>query len=100
MTIGTSGGPVVNITHTLNKDDKFENRASRLQAPGIAPAHLRPTGTVTQMKAGWAKDIDGVRRCQEWTTDFINDLVKQKLLPETALTVREAIKAARSIPTD
>jgi hypothetical protein len=97
-TAGTS--PTLNITHTLSKDDKFENRASHLEAPGIAPANLWPTGTVTQMMAGWAKDIDGVRRCQEWTTNLIDDLVKQRLLPETALAVLEAVKAARYIPAD
>jgi hypothetical protein len=97
---GTSGSPTQVITDTLNKFDKFENRASGTQAPGIASANLRPTGTVTQMNAGWAKDIDGVRRCQEWTTDLINDLVKQRLLPQTALAARETVKAARHIPAE
>ncbi|RDB23607.1 hypothetical protein Hypma_009134 [Hypsizygus marmoreus] len=84
-------------TDTLNAADKFENRASRLPAPGVASAHLWPKGTPTQITAGWARDIPDVRRCQEWTTDFIVDLVTQGLLPETALVVLEAVTAARNV---
>jgi len=83
-------------TDVLNKADKFENRASRMPAPGIAPAHLRPAGTVSEVVAGWSRDIPGVRRCQEWTGELIDDLVGQGLLPESAL----AVKAGRRVPAD
>ncbi|KDR83881.1 hypothetical protein GALMADRAFT_219710 [Galerina marginata CBS 339.88] len=88
----------LHVTSALNKADKFEDRAGRIQEPGIAPEHLRPKGTVKQVVAGWAQDIPGVKRCQEWTTELIHDLVKQGLLPETALAVRNAVEAARNVP--
>lgn len=86
------------VTKDLNKADKFENRASRLRAPGIVPQSLRPTGTVSQQAAGWAKDIPGAKRCQEWTSELIDDLVRQKLLPDSALAKRDEVRAARPVP--
>ena len=91
--------PTLKETTDLNKSDKFEDRASLLRAPGIVPQNFRPTGTLSQQTAGWAQDIPGVKRCQEWTSELIDDLVKQKLLPDSALAKRDEVWAARRVPT-
>ncbi|KAF8069948.1 hypothetical protein FPV67DRAFT_1485569 [Lyophyllum atratum] len=87
-------------TFTLNRADKFEDRASRLAAPGGVPAHLMPAegSTVKETLAYWAQDIPGIKRCQEWTCELIDDLVAQEFLPQTALAVRDAAWNARRVP--
>ncbi|GLB43421.1 hypothetical protein LshimejAT787_1303220 [Lyophyllum shimeji] len=72
------------VVDDLNRADRFEDRASRHPPPRIAPDMI-PTGTPSQVRLALWKDIPGMRRCQEWTSDFIDDLVKQGLLPESAL---------------
>ncbi|KAG6810391.1 hypothetical protein H0H92_012074 [Tricholoma furcatifolium] len=58
-------------TTSLNKDDKFEKVAS----------------TVSAVVAALQRDIPGMRRCQEWTMDYIKALVKAGLLPDDAIVV-------------
>lgn len=86
--------PVMTVTDELNAADKFENRASLIPAPGIAPGSLWPTGKPSEIRAGWGKEIPGVKRCQEWTTELIEDLIKQGLLPKDALIIVQAARGA------
>ena len=43
------------------------------------------------------EDIPGMKRCQEWTSELINDLVKERVLPESALEVLDTAWAERSM---
>ncbi|KAF8953776.1 hypothetical protein BDZ97DRAFT_1678839 [Flammula alnicola] len=87
------------VVDDLNRADSFENRANRHPPPRIASGMI-PTGTVSQVILALWRDIPGMRRCQEWTSDFIDDLVEQGLLPESALEVRDAVRAARVMPPE
>lgn len=66
-------------------------------APMIGSATIL-TGTVSQVVLTLWGDIPGMRRCQEWTSEFIDDMVKQGLLSESVLEVCDAIRAARVVP--
>lgn len=79
--------PKLQLTNNANRNDGFERYAERLPTPGVTPSDLWPTGLPSEIRAGWAKDIPGVRRCQEWTTDLIAELVKRELLPAAAIEV-------------
>ena len=46
------------------------------------------TGTVSQVVLTLWGDIPGMTRCQEWTSEFIDDMVKQGLLSESVLDSR------------
>ena len=44
------------------------------------------------------EDIPGMKRCQEWTSELINDLVKEGVLPKSALEVLDTARTERSMP--
>ena len=52
-----------------------------------------PKGTVKQVILALWEDIPGMKRCQEWTSELINDLVKERVLPESALEVLDTARA-------
>ncbi|KAF8878593.1 hypothetical protein CPB84DRAFT_1828586 [Gymnopilus junonius] len=88
----TDSSNIVDITEPsgttdLNKNDKFEKVAARLDVPRAASSNVMPTGTVSEIAAALQHDIPGMRRCQEWTMDYIAALVKDGLLPDEAMNV-------------
>ena len=87
----------INVTEDLNKADRFENLANRHPPPRVATGII-PKGTVRQVILALWEDIPGMKRCQEWTSELINDLVKEGVLPESALEVLDTARAERSMP--
>ncbi|KAF5313883.1 hypothetical protein D9619_013027 [Psilocybe cf. subviscida] len=88
-------------TTDMNKNDKFEEVASKLKAPRAASRDVMPIGTVSQVTAALQHDIPGMRRCQEWTMGYIDALIKADLLPNEATTaVAEARQLNPFPPTD
>ncbi|KAF5385049.1 hypothetical protein D9615_001001 [Tricholomella constricta] len=102
----TDASNVVDITEStkttdLNKNDKFEKVVAKLNAPPAASSEVMPTGTVSEVAAALQHDIPGMRRCQEWTMEYIAALVKAGLLPDEAMNVvAEARKLNPFPPTD
>ena len=80
----------------LNKSENVEYCMSCHLPPMIGSATIL-TGTVSQVVLTLWRDIPGMRRCQEWTSEFI-DMVKQGLLSESVLEVCDAIRAACVVP--
>ena len=85
------------VTEDLNKADRFENLANRHPPPKVA-TEMIPKGTFRQVNHALREDIPGMKRCQEWTSELINDLVKERVLPESALEVLDTAWAERSMP--
>ena len=85
------------VTEDLNKADRFENLANRHPPPRVA-TEMIPKGTFRQVNHALREDIPGMKRCQEWTSELINDLVKEGVLPESALEVLDTARAERSMP--
>ena len=85
------------VTNDLNNADRFENLANRHPPPIIAPDMI-PKGTLRQVGLALWADIPGMKRCQEWTSELISDLVKEGVLPESALEVLDTARAERSMP--
>ena len=85
------------VTEDLNKADRFENLANRHPPPKVA-TEMIPKGTFRQVNHALREDIPGMKRCQEWTSELINDLVKEGVLPESALEVLDTARAERSMP--
>lgn len=102
----TDSSNIVDVTEPtkttdLNKDDKFEKVAGKLDAPRAASREVMPTGSVSRVAAALQHDIPGMRRCQEWTMDYIAALVKAGLLSDEAMNVvAEARKLNPFPPTD
>ena len=87
------------VTDDLNNADRFENLANRHPPPRVATG-LIPKGTVRQVTLALWEDIPGMKRCQEWTSEFINDLVKKGVLPEFALEALDTARAERTMPPE
>ena len=87
----------VNVTEDLNKADRFENLANR-HPPLRAATGMIPKGTVKQVILALWEDIPGMERCQEWTSELINDLVKRGVLPKSALEVLDTARTECSMP--
>ena len=85
------------VTEDLNKADRFENLANSHPPPKVAPEMIQK-GTFRQVNHALREDIPGMKRCQEWTSELINDLVKERVLPESALEVLDTARAERSMP--
>ena len=86
------------VTEDLNKADRFENLANRHPPPKVA-TEMIPKGTFRQVNHALREDIPGMKRCQEWTSELINDLVKERVLPESALEVLDTARAERNMPS-
>ena len=86
------------VTEDLNKADRFENLANRHPPPRVA-TEMIPKGTFRQVNHALREDIPGMKRCQEWTSELINDLVKERVLPESALEVLDTARAERNMPS-
>ncbi|KAG6843750.1 hypothetical protein H0H87_000958, partial [Tephrocybe sp. NHM501043] len=67
-------------TNEINKNDKFEEVAGGIRAPGAASSDVMPNGTVSKIAQALQHDIPGMRRCQEWAMEYIEALVKAGLL--------------------
>ncbi|KAG6864879.1 hypothetical protein C0991_006605, partial [Blastosporella zonata] len=82
------------ITPDINQNDKFEIVAGTIQAPRASSNGVMPNGTVSEVTAALKYDIPGLRRCQEWAVDYIEALVKAKLVgnDEAKKAIAEAKK--------
>jgi len=85
-------------TNNLNKNDQFEKEAGKLAAPRVASSDVMPKGTVSEVAAALQHDIPGMRRCQEWTMDYIAALVKAGLLPDEAMNVIAEVRELNPFP--
>ncbi|OBZ80063.1 hypothetical protein A0H81_01384 [Grifola frondosa] len=86
-----------NMRGTTTDSDKFEKCAGKIQPPRIPEAqYMPPAGSKpSEIKAFWLQDHPNAPRCQEWTRSYVAALVKEKLLPDTAI---EAINSAPRRP--
>ena len=87
------------VTNDLNNADRIEHLANRRPPPIISPDMI-PKGTLRQVNLALWEDIPGLKRCQEWTSELISDLVKEGVLPESALEVLDTARAERTMPPE
>ncbi|KIM36321.1 hypothetical protein M413DRAFT_291446 [Hebeloma cylindrosporum] len=95
--VDAEGDGKMKVVFEFNKADRFEDVANG-HPPPVVDSALIPTGTVSEVTLALWYDIPGMKRCQEWASEFIDDVVKQGLLPESAVEVCAIARAERNMP--